>query len=81
MLSARDTMMNCLSRPPNRFPNRCNSYYAGKLSNAKGVPWMLRALARIDNPTWPLHLVGGGSGEEKSDCLRLANELGGRVTV
>jgi glycosyltransferase involved in cell wall biosynthesis len=55
--------------------------YAGKLSNAKGVPWLLRALAKIDSPLWHLHLVGGGSGAEKERCLRLAQNLGRRVQV
>ncbi len=55
--------------------------YAGKLSRAKGVPWLLRALSEIDSPAWQLHLVGGGSGEEKADCLALAGQLGGRVII
>ena len=53
--------------------------YAGKLSEAKGVPWMLRALAKIDSPSWELHLVGGGSGPEKDAFLSLAEKLGDRV--
>jgi glycosyltransferase involved in cell wall biosynthesis len=55
--------------------------YAGKLSNAKGVPWLLRALARIDAPAWRLHLVGGGSGPEKENCLQLAQGMGERVRI
>ena len=55
--------------------------YAGKLSNAKGVPWFLRALASIRFPEWRLHLVGSGSGEEKEYCLRLAEKLGEKVIV
>ena len=55
--------------------------YAGKLSNAKGVPWFLRALSSIDSPAWQLHLIGGGSGEEKEHCLALAKELGERVHI
>jgi glycosyltransferase involved in cell wall biosynthesis len=55
--------------------------YAGKLSRAKGVPWLLRVLAGLDSPDWRLHLVGGGSGSEKADCLRLARNLGGRVQI
>jgi glycosyltransferase involved in cell wall biosynthesis len=55
--------------------------YAGKLSNAKGVPWFLRALRSIDSPAWQLNLVGSGSGEEKDYCLQLAKELGDRVLV
>jgi glycosyltransferase involved in cell wall biosynthesis len=55
--------------------------YAGKLSRAKGVPWMLRALAAITAPTWELHLVGSAGGEEKEECLRLAGQLGNQVIV
>lgn len=66
---------------PKPDPQPVQLVYAGKLSNAKGVPWMLRALSTIDATNWHLHLVGGGSGEEKSNCLRLADALGRRVTV
>jgi glycosyltransferase involved in cell wall biosynthesis len=62
-------------------PNPVQLVYAGKLSNAKGVPWLLRVLARIDAPTWRLHLVGGGSGPEKENCLQLAQNLGERVRI
>ncbi|MFC1494019.1 glycosyltransferase family 4 protein [Thermodesulfobacteriota bacterium] len=55
--------------------------YAGKLSNAKGVPWFLRALRSINSPAWQLNLIGSGSGEEKDYCLQLAKELGERVLV
>ena len=55
--------------------------YAGKLSNAKGVPWMLRALQTITSPSWRMHLVGSGSGEEKEQCLLMAKELGQKVYV
>lgn len=50
--------------------------YAGKLSRAKGVPWFLKALDGIQNEDWHLHLVGGGSGPEKAECLELAALLG-----
>jgi glycosyltransferase involved in cell wall biosynthesis len=55
--------------------------YAGKLWNAKGLPWLLKALQMIATPEWQLHLVGGGSGREKEACLRLAQALGERVLV
>ncbi len=54
--------------------------YAGKLDSSKGVPWLLRSLRRVEGP-WRLHLVGAGSGAERDLCLRLATELGDRVTV
>lgn len=62
-------------------PDPVQIVYAGKLSRAKGVPWFLRALSKIDSPTWQLHLVGGGNGEEKDYCLRLAKKLGNRVII
>jgi glycosyltransferase involved in cell wall biosynthesis len=55
--------------------------YAGKLAVAKGVPWLLRAFGRIGHLQWHLHLVGGGSGEEKDQCLALAKQLKEKVTV
>jgi glycosyltransferase involved in cell wall biosynthesis len=66
---------------PKPDPSPVQLVYAGKLSKAKGVPWLLRALSMIDSPAWKLHLVGGGSGEEKDHCLMLAMRLGKRVCV
>lgn len=62
-------------------PNPVQIIYAGKLSNAKGVPWLLRALSKIDSPAWQIHLVGDGSGEEKEKCLKLVRKLGGCAVV
>lgn len=62
-------------------PDPVQLVYAGKLSNAKGVPWFLRALQSINTPAWQLHLLGSGSGEEKENCLMLAKELGEKVRV
>lgn len=62
-------------------PDPVQLLYAGKLSNAKGVPWFLRALQSISAPAWQLHLLGSGSGEEKDHCLRLAKKLGEKVRV
>ncbi len=62
-------------------PDPVQLVYAGKLSNAKGVPWFLRALQSIRSPEWQLHLLGSGSGEEKEHCLMLAKELGEKVRV
>lgn len=69
------------------FPGRKGSpppveiLYAGKLSRAKGVPWLLTSLARIDGLAWRLHLAGGGSGPEKERCIELAGKLGDRVVI
>jgi len=46
--------------------------YAGKLSRAKGLPWLLDAVEMIagDHPGLVLHVAGGGDGEE-GEALRL----------
>ncbi len=62
-------------------PDPVQLVYAGKLSNAKGVPWFLRALGAIQSPQWHLHLVGGGSGVEKEHCLEIAKKLGQTVCI
>jgi len=43
--------------------------YAGKLSRAKGLPWLLDAAERlaIDIPGFRLHVAGSGSGREADD--------------
>jgi len=68
-----------LDHKPN--PDPVQLVYAGKLSNAKGVPWFLRALKSISAPAWQLHLLGSGSGTEQEHCLMLAKELGEKVIV
>ena len=55
--------------------------YGGKLSRAKGVPFLLRAFKNIGSSQIHLHLVGSGSGPEKDECLDLASRCGKRVTV
>ena len=62
-------------------PRPVQLVYAGKLWNAKGLPWLLQALKTIAAPDWQLHIVGGGSGREMEECLRLAKNLGERVLV
>ncbi|MCB2170231.1 MAG: glycosyltransferase family 4 protein [Deltaproteobacteria bacterium] len=62
-------------------PRPVQLVYAGKFWNAKGLPWLLEALKSIETPEWQLHMVGGGSGPENDECLRLANALGERVKV
>jgi glycosyltransferase involved in cell wall biosynthesis len=66
---------------PKPVPPPVEMVYAGKLSRAKGVPWMLRALSGITESSWILHLIGGGDGPEKEESLALAKNLGGRVRV
>lgn len=55
--------------------------YAGKLSLAKGVDWLLRTFSGLEDPRLHLHLAGSGSGEEARLCLQLAKEAGDRITV
>ncbi len=62
-------------------PDPVQLVYAGKLSNAKGVPWLLRALQSIPSSAWQLNLLGSGSGEEYQRCLELAKELGQKARV
>ena len=66
---------------PKPLPPPIEMVYAGKLSRAKGVPWMLRALSEVKVPSWRLHLIGGGAGPEKEEALSLAESLGNRVQV
>ncbi|WDP85959.1 MAG: glycosyltransferase family 4 protein [Desulfobacter sp.] len=55
--------------------------YAGKLSRAKGVPWLLKSLKKISSLNYRLHLAGSGNGREEKECLDLAKSLGDRVIV
>lgn len=71
-----ESLFFCDTKPD---PEPVQLVYAGKLSRAKGVLWLLRALQSIKSPAWQLHLVGGGSGEEKEQCITLARELGTRI--
>nr|WP_320050329.1 glycosyltransferase family 4 protein [uncultured Desulfuromonas sp.] len=54
--------------------------YVGKLSRAKGVPWLLKALDQLPDEDWHFHLIGDGSGHEKEEIIALADRLGNRVT-
>ena len=67
--------------PRDKPSDRVELVYAGKLCRAKGVPWLLKSLERLDVPDVRLHLAGGGAGEEKRTCLALARQLGDRVRV
>nr|WP_239057271.1 glycosyltransferase family 4 protein [Desulfovibrio sp. JC010] len=66
---------------PETEQDKINILYAGKINRAKGVPWMLRNLAKLKHLPFHLHLVGGGSGPEKQECLELAAALGEKVTI
>jgi len=62
-------------------PNFIQIVYVGKLSRAKGVPWLLRAMQGLGRGGWHLHLVGDGSGAEKDEIISLANQLGQSITM
>ncbi len=49
--------------------------YAGKLSFAKGVDWLLRACRQVAGLPVHLHLAGSGAGHEAEVCRALAEEL------
>ena len=71
-----------LFRPARKpSPRPVQIIYAGKLNRPKGVPWLLRALARLDDLDWQLHLVGSGTGPEKDECLRLAHKLKEKIII
>lgn len=55
--------------------------YAGKLSRSKGVPWLLESLKSLQSMPWRLHLAGGGTGQEKKQCMELAAWFGNQVVV
>ncbi len=55
--------------------------YAGKLSLAKGVDWLLRVFAALGKPAIHLHLAGSGHGDEERLCRQLAATCGDRVTL
>ncbi len=48
--------------------------YAGKLSYAKGVPYLLKALSQLKQTNYQLTLVGAGTGKEREDCLSLVKD-------
>jgi glycosyltransferase involved in cell wall biosynthesis len=69
-------------REDNNEPDeRCRLIYGGKLSRAKGIPWLLEALHRLRDYPFHLHLVGSGSGIEHERSLELADRLKNQVTV
>ncbi|MBE0582158.1 MAG: glycosyltransferase family 4 protein [Desulfofustis sp.] len=55
--------------------------YAGKISLAKGVDWLLRVFAGLRDPAVHLHLAGSGHGRDEHLCRQLAAACGDRVTL
>jgi glycosyltransferase involved in cell wall biosynthesis len=66
----------CFFHVPKSFDGVVELVYAGKLSAAKGVPWLLNSLARIRDLPFRLHMAGNSSDREKQICLALAGRLG-----
>lgn len=76
-----DEQLFNLEERPRKNKDRCTILYAGKLSYAKGVPWLLRALKSLERFEFHLHLAGSGQGHEYRRCIEEAGELGSRVTI
>jgi glycosyltransferase involved in cell wall biosynthesis len=69
----------CFFYEPKAFHGVVELAYAGKLSSAKGVPWLLKSLEQIRDLPFRLHMAGSSSGREKERCLALARRLGSKV--
>ncbi|MEX1300183.1 MAG: glycosyltransferase family 4 protein [Desulfotignum sp.] len=69
----------CFFHAPKTFDGVVELVYAGKLSHAKGVPWLLNSLAKIRHLPFRLHLAGNSSDREKARCLELAGVLTEKV--
>lgn len=65
----------------NRINKPLEILYAGKLSRAKGIPWLLKALQQLTSNQFVFHLVGEGHGNDKEEILCLAQELGSTVGI
>ena len=59
---------------------KCTFLYAGKLSDAKGVPYLLRAFQKLPHNNFQLDVVGSGTGEEFQTCISLMAQMKNRVT-
>lgn len=55
--------------------------YAGKISSAKGIPWLVEALESIKELPWHLNVVGGGSGDDYERCIEMIKRLGDRASI
>ncbi len=62
-------------------PEPVQLLYAGKLSYAKGVDWLLHTFLTLNGHRLHLHLAGSGSGSEAEKCLELAKSAGTTVTI
>lgn len=64
-----------------KHPPPVQLLYAGKLSLAKGVDVLLRAIQPLEGGSVHLHLAGSGTGAEERHCLELAEQAGAMVTI
>lgn len=64
-----------------KVPPPVQIIYAGKLSFAKGVDWLLKVFRDLDDSDLHLHLAGSGTGVEAQQCLELAAQCGRRITL
>jgi len=71
----------CAPETPSESNQCINIVYAGKLSRAKGVPWLIKALIQTGHKNWHLHLAGDGDGAEKVEIINLAGHIGDNVTI
>ena len=60
--------------------SECTFSYAGKLSYAKGVPYLLQAFQKLPHSNWRLDIIGSGTGEEFETCLSLIAQMKDRMT-
>ncbi len=66
-----------------RNRNRMSIAYAGKYSNAKGLPWLLDAVERLGarEPGLVLHVAGDGAGREAEDLRARMAAMAPRVVM
>lgn len=62
-------------------PKPVNILYAGKLAGAKGVPWLLETIKRLDDLDYHLYLAGSGTGKDLETCQMLASQSPDKVTL
>ncbi len=63
-------------------PNRpIEILYAGKLSRAKGLPWLIKALQLLPHQEFCFHLVGAGHGSEGEEILAQATALEPKIKI
>jgi glycosyltransferase involved in cell wall biosynthesis len=75
---------NLFSYAKNPAPPPVNLLYAGKLSKAKGVDWLIKSLSFLKNNTnipFHLYIAGSGTGSDYKECKKLALEMKDCITL